>query len=177
MKRNPFAKMRAKRREMPTTELSLAAMVDMMINILIFLLFLYGRGSLEASPSEDLQLAKSTAKDTVRASVAIVLTRRSIDIGGQTALDLVDDAGVPRLPEGAVTEGHLPEIARLLEEKRVKAEQQPLPEGKVYVPELLVETDRRVPWSVLGPVLRSGAKAGFEQYRFVVAMKGDEPVQ
>jgi hypothetical protein len=37
------------------------------------------------------------------------------------------------------------------------------------VPELLIQTDRRVPWSVLGPVIRSAAAAGIGEYRFVVA--------
>jgi hypothetical protein len=175
MKRNPFAKARAKRRAMPASELSLAAMVDMMINILIFLLHLYGRGALEAAPSEDLQLAKSTATDTVRASIAVVVSRRDIRVGGQTVLDLVDDDGVPRLPEGAVDGGHLPDLARILADRRAKAEAEALPEGQQYVPELLVETDRRIPWAVLGPVLRSGSQAGIDQYRFVVAMEGEKP--
>ncbi|MEQ1565357.1 MAG: biopolymer transporter ExbD [Myxococcota bacterium] len=176
MRRNPFAKARAKRRSMPMTELSLAAMVDMMINILIFLLHLYGRGAVEAVPSEDLQLAKSTAEQEVRASISVVVSRQAILVGGATVLDLVDDHGVPTLPEGVVHEGHLPDLATALAAKRAKAEQQPLPEGRTYVPELLIETDRRVPWSVIGPVLRSGARAGVEHYRFVVsAQKREQP--
>jgi biopolymer transport protein ExbD len=169
--RNPFAKARAKRREMPTVELSLAAMVDMMINILIFLLFLYGKGSLDTPPSEDLQLAKSDASEQVRASVGVVVTRKAVEVGGKSVLDLVDDGGVPRLPEGAVQDGRVPELTAALSARLAKVEAKPLPAGQKYQPELLVETDRRVPWSVLGPVLRSGAEAGLEQYRFVVAIQ------
>lgn len=172
--RNPFAKARAKRRTLPTVELSLAAMVDMMINILIFLLHLYGHGSIEAAPSDDLQLAKSSARDVVRASVAVVVARDAIRVGGQSVVELVDDQGVPRLPEGAVNgAGYVSELAEELTRRREKAEAQPLPEGQEYVPELMVETDRRVPWAVLAPVLRSGAQAGIDQYRFVVAMHSE----
>jgi hypothetical protein len=160
---------------MPTAELSLAAMVDMMINILIFLLHLYGRGAVEAVPSEDLQLAKSTAETTVRPSISVVVARDAILVGSDKIVDLVDDDGVPRLPEGAVsTSGHLSALASALQDRREKAEAKPLPEGQKYVPELLLETDRRVPWSVIGPVLRSASKAGIDQYRFVVAMKQPE---
>ena len=35
-------------------------------------------------------------------------------------------------------------------------------------PVLIVECDKAVPWSVLGPVLESGSRAGFPRYRFLV---------
>jgi len=175
MGRNPFVKARSKRREMPVTELSLAAMVDMMINILIFLLHLYGKGALDTPPSDDLQLAKSDASDVIRATVGVVVTRKAILVGGKSVLDLVDDGGVPRLPEGVLQDGRISDLATALSAKLAKVEVKPPPQGQKYVPELMVETDKRVPWSVLGPVLRSGAAVGLEQYRFVVAIDRPQP--
>lgn len=173
MKRDPFAKSRRRRQEISTGELSLAAMVDMMINILIFLLFLYGRGGLDVPPSENMQLAKSTATEAIKPSVTLAVSFHRIEIGGKTALDLVDDHGTPRLPESAVVEGHLPDLTEILTKKR--EELGPTDPDAAKQPELLFETDRRVPWAVLGPVLRSASNAGFGQYRFIVAMKGDQP--
>lgn len=164
-RRSPFARARAKRREMPVVELSLAAMVDMMINILIFLLHLYGRGAMVEPQSDDMELADSTTEEPLQLTVGVVVTRRAVEVGGQVIVDLEE----LQLPKGAVADGALPALtdALVAELSRERAKAKP---GEPTEAQLLVQTDKRVPWSVLGPVLRSGAAAGAASYRFVVAV-------
>lgn len=170
--RSPFAKARAKRREMPMVELSLAAMVDMMINILIFLLHLYGRGAMVTQPSDDLQLAGSTATAPLALTVTIVVSRVSIAVDSTPVLDLVSGDGPSRLPDGVVDHGAIAgltdAIARDLQQQRAGKPAQDT------APEVLVQMDKRTPWSVLGPVLRSASAAGVDNYRFIVSSETAE---
>jgi biopolymer transport protein ExbD len=164
-RKSPFARSRAKRREMPVVELSLAAMVDMMINILIFLLHLYGRGAMVEPQSDDMELADSTTEEPLQLTVGVVVTRRAVEVGGQVIVDLEE----LQLRPGELSDGAIPALTEALtsELARERAKAKP---GEATEAQLLVQTDKRVPWSVLGPVLRSGAAAGAASYRFVVSI-------
>lgn len=153
--------MRAKRRELPTVELSLAAMVDMMINLLIFLLHLYGGGPV-APTSDDLQLAKSVATEPVHVRVPVVVSRTSIVVGDQRVVELLSDGERTYVPIEAVENGAIGSLTEAIREAVANSE----PDTSA---ELLIQTDRRTTWAVLGPVLRSAANAGVDQYRFVVS--------
>jgi hypothetical protein len=148
-------------------ELSLAAMVDMMINLLIFLLHLYGRGAMITPASDDMQLAGSTASEPLQIAVAVAVSHRAIEIGGKRIVELEEG---PRIADGMVEGGAIgaltEAIARDLQRQASRAP--PDAEKTPTETELLVQTDRRTPWSVLGPVLRSAAAAGVDRYRFVV---------
>lgn len=170
MRRSPFARMRAKRREMPTVELSLAAMVDMMINLLIFLLHLYGGGA-AVDQSDDLQLAKSTATEPVHVRVPVVISRTAIGVSGREVVALLLDGERSFVPADAVENGAVPALTDAIRaDLERQRERQPSDRAAA---ELVIQADRRATWTVLGPVLRSAAAAGVEKYRFVVASEGE----
>jgi biopolymer transport protein ExbD len=143
---------RGKRRDFPPGELMLAAMVDMMINILIFLLTLYGTDPIDVQPSADLVVPSSHSKDPVEPGVSMVVTRRAVLVDGVEVAAL----GAEK-PSAAA-------LSRLQDElvKRL------VPEADGAPPELSVQCDHRVPWDVLGPVLGVAQDAGYGRFRFVV---------
>ena len=171
MKQSPFAKMRKRRHQLPAPELALAAMVDMMINILIFLLFLYGSDPLSVPLSDEMQLAPTDASEQAEAiSVPVVVSTKTVWVADKPILRLTERGGKVALPEGSLRDGALPELIVSIREgiaARVAADAE-------ASTELVIQTDRRIPWSVLGPVVRSGALAGADSYRFIARGTGPD---
>jgi hypothetical protein len=146
----------------------LAAMVDMLVNILIFLLHLYGTAPIDASP--ELDLPESLATDPVEAAPIVVLTTRAVQVEGQPLVSFASLDGTVEYSEGSLENGQLPPLTRWLTSRRAAMiERRPDSEPDTIV----VECDRRVPWSVVTPVLATAGAVGFTQFRFVVNTVSD----
>lgn len=158
-------------------ELMLAAMVDMLFNILIFLLHLYGTAPIDSS-NPDLDLPESEATDPVEAAPIVVLTTGAVEVAGEPLVPFTSNLGMlgdPAAdpteggafgyPEGSVQEGRLPPLVEWLTARRATMlERDPEAEADT----IIVECDRRVPWSLVSPVLASAGSVGFTNFRFVV---------
>ena len=166
----------------------LAAMVDTMINILLFLLTLYGATSLQALPGEPVQLASSSSREALTPRITLAVTPTAVFVGGTSVIALDQADGKPHLPTTAVTDGVVPTVTSALQALAKTtppppaATPRPAAPGLILggpepteappAPELLVECDKRVPWSVLGPLLHTAERAGFGVTRFVVRQTG-----
>lgn len=144
---------RARReRDFPTGELQLAAMVDMMINLLLFLLNLYGSGSAAVQPSKDLSFARSTEVAPVRYASSLVVTRTEVLVDGHVVGDW---PAAGRVPDETEVDAVRSALRALVKPDRPG--------------ELLVQVDHRVPWEVLSPTLSVAGEVGFSDVRFVVS--------
>lgn len=145
-----------RRRELPAGELQLAAMVDMMINLLLFLLNLYGNAT-GVEPSDTLSFARSTEDAPIHPAPAVVVSRASVKVAGD-AVGTWSAEG--RAPDGAEVDA-------------LRSALRGLPRSG-DAPELLLQVDRRVPWTSIGPVLTVAGDEGFAHVRFVVASTSEE---
>lgn len=148
---------RGGRRIEPQSDLMLAAMVDMMVNVLLFLLTLYG----SANVVGDLQLPEGTSKTESTAQVALTITQQSVDVDGSPILGVQGGGGWASLSEDGLTRGldALESALRARHDASSSSDDQP---------RLAVQIDRRVPWSVVEPLIRTAGDAGFVDLRFVV---------
>jgi biopolymer transport protein ExbD len=142
------------RRVDPQNELLLAAMVDMMVNVLLFLLTLYGA----ANAGGDLQLPEGSSKADAGADVELTITQESVSIEGTPVLDVQASGGWASLSPDALTHG-LDLLADKLRARR---------EDFGDAPRLAVQIDRRIPWSVVEPLIGVAGEAGFVDLHFVV---------
>ncbi|HMV67920.1 MAG TPA: biopolymer transporter ExbD [Myxococcota bacterium] len=149
---------------MPTGELMLAAMVDMMMNLLIFLITLYGTDPIEIEPSPELVLPRSSAERPIQAAPVVRVTTRQVALGSTVIAALIDGPDGPALPAGAVERGSLPDLARELE---TLATATPLPDDG-QTRRIDIQCDKRISWDILGPVIETAGRAGFGDYRFIV---------
>lgn len=156
---------RVKRREMPTGELMLAAMVDMMMNLLIFLITLYGTDPIEIEPSPELILPRSTAERPIQAAPVLRVTTRQVALGSTVIASLTEGADGPALPVGALEGGRLPDLEREL--KALAEAAGPLAEAS-QTRAIDIQCDKRVSWDVLGPLVETAGRAGFGDFRFIV---------
>lgn len=148
---------RARReREAPTGELQLAAMVDMMINLLLFLLNLYGTSTGAVQPGKELVFAPSTEVAPVRFAPTVVVSRADVRVGDEVVGSWSAEDRAPG-----------------------EAELSALKSAMLLLPraagpgELLVQADRRVSWSALSPVLSTAQELGFTDIRFAVSSTAD----
>lgn len=154
---------RVRRRETHSGELMLAAMVDMMMNLLIFLITLYGTDPIEIEPSPELVLPRSTAERPIQAAPVLRVTTRQVALGSTVVATLVDGGAGPMLPDGVLVDGRLPDLERELGAIATSA---PV-EGDKTRP-IDIQCDKRISWDVLGPLVESAGRAGFGDFRFIV---------
>lgn len=159
------AKRRAARRHHPPSELMLAAMVDMMVNLLIFLLHLYGTTPVDVQMFQDLVLPESTSRTQVEPAVNVIVSKRAISVDGERVLTLTD--GV--LPEGATRDGRVEALAEVLENKAAKAIPLPgTPEMPAGARPIVLQVDKTLSWTVLAPIVGTVGDAGFGRIKFIV---------
>jgi biopolymer transport protein ExbD len=159
---------RLRRLESAPGELMLAAMVDMMINLLIFLLHLYGTTPVEVKPTADLQFPQARVADPMQAGRVVRVTHSGVEIDGQPTVRYETVDGRLGFPAASLRDGQLGVLADFLVQQAGKPEESS--------PEILVQCDKRVPWSVLGVVVRTAGESGYPKMRFVVAHdEGEEP--
>lgn len=149
------ARRRRRRNELAST-LIITSMVDMFTLVLLFLLVFYDPGFQADSA---LELPQSQVEKAIEPGAKVRILPTGIEVEGKEVLALEAGslrAGTPMRGKGpsAVTDALTPLVGAAPDPKSAA---------------LLVECDRRVSWSVLGPVLESAADAGFARYRFVVA--------
>ncbi len=142
----------------------LAAMVDMMINILLFLLQLYGNSAITIQPSPDLELARSTAREQVQWAVSVVVSRTAVSVHD------VEIGVFPAQNRGPNAQEYQ-QLVETLSEQRLEVQSRSRDQESPR--EVVVQADRRLSWDVLGPVMRAASDAGFANVRFVVAVEGD----
>lgn len=131
----------------------LAAMVDMMVNVLIFLLAMYGTGG--ASPPAGLDLARSTSTQSEHSPVIVVVSGETITLDGKP---LVVAHGYDAL----VAEAKKAPIAAAF--TKAYAERQG--KDKDHEPELEIQSARDAPWDAVRAVLVGAGEAGFVKLRF-----------
>lgn len=164
------ARRRARRRkEEPTGELALAAMVDMMINILLFLLQLYGNSTVMVQSSPELSLPRSSSADPIRYAVNVVVSRVKVTVGPDTVSEFPKENRPPN-------EAELAAIGTALTAAReAQAARPPATPGAEPEPaRVILQVDRRLPWEQLSPVIDAVGSAGFEDVRFVVAAEATD---
>lgn len=144
------------------SELMLAAMVDMMVNVLIFLLAMYGTGG--THPPAGMDLARSTSTNADHATVIVVVSATNIVIDGKTLV-----AG--KSYDEIVTEAQKAPLAAAF--TQIYADHQA--KDKDHEPELEIQSARDAPWDAVRAVLVGAGEAGFVKLRFSARPAHAEP--
>ncbi|MCA9488931.1 MAG: hypothetical protein KC621_03390 [Myxococcales bacterium] len=155
-RRHTSPRLARRRRSVVTGELMLAAMVDILINLLLFLLNLYGNSPAFLRPSEDLQYARSASQEPVEYAPNLRISRRAVEVDSEQVAVFGEGGAPPSQAELDVVRDRL--AARL-------------PGGREpgRPARLVVQADKTMPWTQISPVLVAANEAGFDDIRFVVS--------
>lgn len=175
------------RRSKPDTGLNITSMMDMMTIILVFLLKSYSAQDISVAPSEDLQLPVSSTQAPPEVAVNLVVSKSQIFVDGKpvVGLEMVAD---PRNPgqnklivpaensNGKVKTGQL--IIPLHDELENKSEKAKELGEKIkaakgedehgFKGRLLIQCDKKLPFSILREVMYTAGQAQFSEFKFVV---------
>ncbi|RAL24995.1 hypothetical protein DL240_01935 [Lujinxingia litoralis] len=162
------AKSAARRKADEGGSLNINSLMDIMVIMLVFLLKSYGDEPLKAI-DEDLKVPSSASQLNPEDSTTITVTRSSILVDDNFAVDVKDGAIDPSKKRDGeasamVINPLLEEITKAVEQK--KNEQRLLQED--YVPEATIIADQSTPHRLMLEVLFTASQAQLNQFRFAV---------
>lgn len=163
--------------------LSITSLMDMMTIILIFLLKSYSTDDISVAGNDDLQLPISSSLAPPKLAVNVVVSRRGIVVDGDRILaltetmDEVTGEETPAVPADELRGQMINKLYdRLLEKAEAAKDLAARAGGREeyeFKGEILLQCDKRLPFSVVREVMFTAGQAQFGQFRFVV-IKGSE---
>lgn len=147
------------------TRINLTALMDILSNIIFFLMASFGAQTLELTSASKVQLPSSTSELTLKMSISVAVGMEEL---------FVEDEPVGHLVQGSLQGLDASRFHPRLEEtlKRVRAERLAKNEQKKDADEvILFIADRRLEFATLDRVMKTCARAGFTKFRFAVSKK------
>jgi biopolymer transport protein ExbD len=161
-KRSPFADPEG---TTAPTSFNLTALMDILSNIIFFLMASFGAQTLELTSASKVTLPSSTSELSLKMSVAVAVGLEEV---------FVEEEPVAKLNNGVLqgldADRFLPKLEEAL--KRVKAQrlaknEKPKEEDEI----VLFIADKRLKYSTIDRVMKTCARAGFTKFRFAVSKK------
>ena len=159
------------------SELNITSMMDMMTIILVFLLKNYATEDISVAPSDDLQIPVSSALKPPKLAVNVVVSRKDVTVDGEWVLDLEqgvdEETGEPvmMVPDDDKRGQLISRLYDVLLEKAEAAKDLGQRTGNAdfeFKGEVLLQCDKRLPFSVIREVMFTAGQAQFGNFRFVV---------
>lgn len=172
-----MAKRKTSRRGSNTDELNITSMMDMMTIILVFLLKAYSTDDISAAGNDDLILPISSSLKPPKLAVNVVVSRTSILVDGDPVIQLEEvvdeETGQPviQIPPDAKRGSKIIELFDKLVQKAETAKGLGDRVGGDefdFKGQVLLQCDRRLPFSVIRDVMYTAGQAQFGEFRFVV---------
>jgi hypothetical protein len=172
-----MAKKKASRRGGSSDELNITSMMDMMTIILVFLLKSYSTDDISVAGNDDLILPISSALKPPKLAVNVVVSQADILVDGEPVVrleEVVDEeTGQPKIqiPPGAKRGS---KIIDLFDKLVSKAETSKGLGDRLgddefgFKGQVLMQCDKRLPFSVIREVMYTAGQAQFGEFRFVV---------
>ena len=152
--------------EIPSVSLNMTALMDILSNLLFFLLASYTAQSLEVKQKADLQLPISSSQLSVKPSLTLFIGQKEIALGNEVVVGVAGD----KILGTVGGEGDEDRIVALydklrgVKEARIAAGRGDAPESDV----ILLLADKGTDSSVVMKVLKTAGLAGFVNVRFGV---------
>ena len=162
--------------------LTITSMMDMMTIILVFLLKSYSTEDISVKPSDDLEVPLSSAMKPPRLAVNLIVTRSQVLVDSVPVLNLErvpdEETGeeLVRVPDDEKKGQMVSKLYDRLLEKAEYAEelsQRTGSEDAEFKGQILLQCDRRLPFSVIREVMYTAGQAKFGEFKFVVIQGGE----
>ena len=154
--------------ELQGVSLNLTALMDILSNLLFFLMASYTAQSLEVKQKDDLHLPVSSSQLSVKPSLTLLVGQNDIMLGNDFVVGIKGDQVLGAVgSQGADDEDRIVALydrLRAVKDARVAAGRGDAPESDV----ILLLADRNTDSSVVMKVLKTAGLAGFVNVRFGV---------
>lgn len=139
-------------------ELNMNSMMDMMTIILLFLLKTFSTSGVIVTPSENLELPTSIAKTPVVKDVNVSITRDNILVNEEPIVNLSD------ISQNMMLIGPL---YNKLKVEAEKAKQMEVMAGVPFNHEVIIQADKKTPYSLLFKILYTCSQSEFYKLRLL----------
>lgn len=145
--------------------LNMTALMDILSNLLFFLLASYAAANTEIKGAEDMQLPSSSSEQQAQMSILVRVTLDDIEVEGKPVAKLQNGKLAPNLfqDDKVVPLYKMLELYAKNGKKGVKMDE----DNTV----LLVLADKRADFDLVSKVLKTAGYAGFPNFRFAVLKK------
>ncbi len=145
--------------------LNLTALMDILSNIIFFLMASFGAQTLELTSAGKVVLPSSTSELSLKMSISIAVGMEQM---------FVEDEPIGKLKDGVLigldAKRFHPKLEQTL--KRVRAQRLAKNEKPKDADEvILFIADKRLKYNTIDRVIKTAARAGFTKFRFVVSKK------
>jgi biopolymer transport protein ExbD len=147
------------------TSVNLTALMDILSNIIFFLLASFGAQTMSLTSANKVKLPSSTSELALKMTMSVAVGLEDV---------FVEDEPIAKLKDGQILgldqDRFLPKLEETL--KRVRAQklaknERPTDEDEV----ILFIADKRLKFDTIDRVMKTCAKAGYTKFRFAVAKK------
>ena len=158
-----FGKKKAAEGDVGPISLNMTALMDILSNLLFFLLASYAATNTEIKGADQMQLPGSTSEQEAQMSILVRVTLEQIEVEGKTIVKLQKGG---KLPDQFFAEDRVVPVFKELEKfaKSGKKGVKMTEENTV----LLVLADKRADFELVSKVLKTAGYAGFPNFRFAV---------
>jgi len=149
----------------PPERINLTALMDILSNIIFFLMASFGAQTLELTSASKVELPSSTSELSLKMSINVAVGLEEL---------FVEDEPIGKLDQGRLvgldSERFHPKLEETL--KRVRAQrlaknERPKDEEEM----ILFVADKRLKYDTIDRVMKTCARAGFTKFRFAVSKK------
>jgi biopolymer transport protein ExbD len=140
---------------------NLTALMDILSNIIFFLMASFGAQTMELTSKSEITLPASTSELSLKKAINVAVGLSELSVEGQE---------IDKLKDGALIGGgdqavKLEQALRRIRAQRSAKNERPTEEDEI----VLLVADKRVEYTTIDIVMRSCARAGFPKFRFVVS--------
>lgn len=147
--------------DIPNVAINLTALMDILSNLLFFLLASYAAANTEIKGADGMQLPSSSSEAQATMSILVRVTLDKVEVEGKSVVN-VKDGNFQAPIEGDKIVPLFNELTRVA--KQGKKGVKMTDENTV----LLVLADKRADYAMISKVLKTAGYAGFPNFRFAV---------
>ena len=142
----------------------MTALMDILSNLLFFLLASYAASDIEIKGAENMQLPTSSSEQEATMSILVRVTIDVIEVEGKPIVKVVDGKPAGRFDGDKIVPLH-DELVRIGVQGKKGVEM--TEENTV----LLVLADKRIDYELISKVLKTAGYAGYPNFRFAVLQR------
>ncbi len=154
--------------EVGAISLNLTALMDILSNLLFFLLASYAATNVEIKGSEGMQLPTSSSEQEATLSILVRVTLDDIEVEGKKIVKIKNGQVIGRSDEDKIIALYDELVKVATVGKKVKGKKVEMTEENTV---LLVLADKRADYALISKVLKTAGYAGFPNFRFAVLKK------
>jgi biopolymer transport protein ExbD len=155
-------------------ELNVTSLMDIFVNVLIYLLMNYSTSPVDITQSKERELPKSITRLDVKHSTTIGITTRSILVNRKKVCDVLKNTVDPSLKKDKQASSYMimPLFNRLKEEVQKQKTIEKYNPNAAFKGEITIVADRNMSFRLLSEIMYTAGQAEYSKFKFAVVKKG-----